>query len=367
MSHEVMTARRLNRALLARQMLLRREPISVENALERLVGMQAQVPLQPYFGLWSRVDGFRPEELAGLIESRRAVRAALMRSTIHLVTARDCLSLRPLMAPVLERTLRSTPFGKGTLGLDLDEVVAEGRSILEEGPRTLTELGKLLQDRWPEREAINLARAVHYLAPLVQIPPRGVWGKTMQATWTTAEHWLGSELDAEPARETLVLRYLEAFGPASAADFRTWSGLNGLSEVFERLKPGLRTFRDEEGRELLDITDGVLPDEDTLAPVRYLPEYDNVFLSHSDRSRIVSAEHRKALMTVNGVGPGTFTVDGFIAGTWTMQREEGTARLVVQPLVRLSQPQIAELCEEGEALLAFAEPDARRDVQVAGT
>jgi hypothetical protein len=361
---EVLTTRRLNRALLARQMLLQRHTISAEAALERLVGMQAQVPLQPYFGLWSRVDGFRTEDLAELIESRRAVRAALMRTTIHLVTARDCLSFRPLMAPVLARTLRSTPFGKGTVGLDLDEVVAEGRRFLEAQPRTLTELGSALQERWPEREPINLARAVHYLAPLVQIPPRGVWGKTMQATWTTVEHWLGSELDNKPDLDAVVRRYLASFGPASAADFRTWSGLTGLGEAFERLKPSMRSFRDEQGRELLDITDGELPDEDVPAPVRYLPEYDNVFLSHADRSRIIREEDRKQIATVNGVGPNTFTVDGFLAGTWRVKRDKATARLVAQPLVKLSRAQLSELCDEGEALLAFAEPDADHDVQV---
>jgi hypothetical protein len=364
MTEEVLSTRRLNRALLARQMLLRREQAPVEEALERLVGMQAQVPLQPYFGLWSRVEGFDPEDLSRLIESRRAVRAALMRTTIHLVTARDCLRLRPLMAPVLERTLRSTPFGKGTVGLDLGEVVAEGRKLLEEQPRTLTELGRRLQDRWPDREAINLARTVHYLAPLVQVPPRGLWGRSMQATWTTVEHWLGRELEAEPSLDAVVLRYLEAFGPATASDMRTWSGLAGLSDALERLRPQLRTFCDEQGRELFDITDGLLPEEEVEAPVRFLPEYDNLFLSHADRSRIVDPELRRAFATANGVGPNSFAVDGFLSGSWRIFEEKRVARLVVDPVVELSTSQRNGLAAEGEALLRFAAAGAeRREVE----
>ena len=302
MASDVISLRQLNRALLARQMLLQRHVVPVEEALERLVGLQAQVPNHPYFALWSRLQDFDPEELSALISGRKAVRTAVMRTTIHLVTARDALTLCPLTAPLMERTLRSTPFGKGTVGLDLDDVVTAGRAALEEKPRTLTELGRLLQGRWPDREAIDLARSVHYRAPLVQIPPRGLWGRSMQATWTTLESWLGREVEKAPSIDAVMLRYLAAFGPASAADARTWSGLTGLGEVFERLRPHLRAFRDEKGRELFDLPDAPRPEADTPAPVRFLPEYDNVFLSHSDRQRIAREEDRKRFATVNAWG-----------------------------------------------------------------
>ncbi|HEU0073959.1 MAG TPA: winged helix DNA-binding domain-containing protein [Dehalococcoidia bacterium] len=355
---DLLTNRELNRALLARQMLLQRHVVPVEEALERLVGLQAQVPNHPYFALWSRLQDFDPEALSTLINERRAVRTAVMRTTIHLVTARDALALWPLTAPLMKRTLPSTPFGKGTVGLDLDEVVAAGRAALEEKPRTLTELGRLLKARWPDREAINLARSVHYRAPLVQIPPRGLWGRSMQATWTTLESWLGREVAKAPSIDTVLLRYLAAFGPASAADARTWSGLAGLSEAFERLRPQMRAFRDEKGRELFDLPDAPRPEADTPAPVRFLPEYDNVFLSHSDRQRIVREEDRRRFATVNGAGPNAFSLDGFLQGTWRIRRHGDAAILSIETLNAVSKAERRALEEEGEALIAFAAANA---------
>ena len=355
---DFLTNRELNRALLARQMLLQRHVMPLEEGVERLVGLQAQVPNHPYFALWSRLQDFDPQALSMLISERRAVRTAVLRTTIHLVTARDALTLSPLTAPVMERTLRSTPFGKGTVGLDLKAVVAEGRALLEDQPLTLSQLGKALQEKWPDREAINLARSVHYRTPLVQIPPRGLWGRSMQATWTTLESWLGREVETAPSIDAVVLRYLAAFGPASAADARTWSGLTGLGEVFERLRPRLRTFRDERNRELFDLPGAPRPAADTPAPVRFLPEYDNVFLSHADRQRIVRDEDRKRFASMNGVGPNAFSVDGFLEGSWRLVRTGSRATLAVQPLNSVSRAERAALEAEGGALLAFAAGDA---------
>src|SRR4051794_357725 len=177
---EVLSQRALNRALLARQKLLQRESISTSEVIEHLVGMQAQTPNSPYIALWSRIEGFQPDKLSNLILNREAVRIVLMRSTIHLVTARDCLFLRPLMNPVQVRNLASTGWGRGLDGVDLDALVAAGRAILEEQPRTAKELGALLHERWPDRDPATLAIAIRNLAPLVQIPPRGVWGKSGQ-------------------------------------------------------------------------------------------------------------------------------------------------------------------------------------------
>jgi hypothetical protein len=360
---DLLDQRALNRALLARQLLLARADVSAAAAIEHLVGMQAQEPLQPYTGLWSRLKGFQPAELAELLTNRDAVRSPLMRTTVHLVSARDSLTLYPLMRDVLVRTLKNTPFGKAVGGLEPASLMEAGRVVLEEQPRPISELGQLLHEQWPDYAPKDLAYNVHYLLPLVQIPPRGVWGQRMQPTWTTLEHWLGQPLDPEPSLEQVVVRYLAAFGPATTSDIRTWSGLTGLREVMGRLRPRLRTFRDERGRELFDLPDAPLPDSETPAPPRFLPEYDNALLSHADRTRIVSDEHRKGLQTVNGVGPNTFLIDGFVSGTWRIMQDRTSATLLLDPLMPLSEEQRAALEEEGYRMLAFAADVSDHNVQ----
>lgn len=355
---EVLSQRVLNRALLARQLLLERAELFASAAIEHLVGMQAQEPLQPYTGLWSRLVGFQPAELAELLTNRAVVRSPLMRTTVHLVSARDSLTLYPLMRPVLVRTLKSTPFGKATADLDPEPLEQAGRELLEERPRTIAELGKLLHEQWPDYTGKDLAYNVHYLLPLVQIPPRGVWGQKLQATWTTIESWVGQPLDHEPSVDEIVLRYLAAYGPAATSDIRTWSRLTELQEVVERLRPRLRTFRDERGRELFDVPEGLLPDPETPAPPRFLPEYDNALLSHADRTRIGSDEHGKLLMSGAGIGPNTFLLDGFVRGTWRIVQGGSTATLLLGPLEPLSGQERTALEEEGRRMLAFAATDA---------
>jgi hypothetical protein len=363
-SADILSDRALNRALLDRQMLLRRAAISVDEALERLVGMQAQAPNPPYLGLWSRLDGFRLEDLAERIRDRRAVRIALMRSTIFLVTARDCLALRPVLAAELERWGLNV-FGKQAAGVDRAELAAAGRALAEETPRTFQELGVLLAERWPDADRSALGNLVRNMVPLVQVPPRGVWGEGGPAAHTTAEAWLGRPLDAESAPDEMVMRYFAAFGPATVRDAQHWCGLKRLKEVVDRLRPRLRTFRNESGAELFDVPDAPRPDADTPVPVLFLPEFDNVLLSHAERTRIISEPDRKRVFTINGIIRATFLVDGFVRGMWKIEREGPAATLVINPFVKLARADRAALEEEGGRLLRFAADDAARwDVRV---
>jgi len=362
-SSPVLGVRALNRALLQRQLLLHRRRLPAAKAIEHLVGMQAQVPSDPYVGLWTRLDGFHPEELAHLISERRAVRASLMRGTIHLVTARDCLKLRAVMQPVLERALYSgSPFGRNLAGMeDVEALLTTGRRLLEERPRTRAELRSLLGELWPDRDADSLASAIAYLLPVVQVPPRGIWGASGQATWTTVEAWLGRSLMTEAAPDQTLTRYLAAFGPATVMDARAWSGLTGLREVIERLRPRLRTFRDERGRELFDLPDAPRPDPEMPAPPRFLPEYDNAVLGHADRTRIVTEENRKHARDVGG---SPVLVDGYVRGMWKIEKQGGKATLVITSWESVAKRDRAALAEEGARLLAFIAPDAQHDLRL---
>jgi Winged helix DNA-binding domain len=359
---DVLSRRALNRATLERQLLLRRATLSPLDAIERLVGLQAQVPLNPYTALWSRLEGFRPEALAELLEQRKVVRIAVMRSTIHLVSADDCLLLRPLMQPVLDAELARY---RHLRGVDVDAVLAFAREVVEERPRSGGELRAALAERFPRHDASDLAYACRNFLPFVQVPPRGVWGKTSQVMSTTVEAWLGRPLVSHPSIDEVVLRYFAAFGPATVADVSTWSRLTGLREVVERLRPRLRTFRDERGRELFDLPDAPRPDEDAPAAPRYLPEYDNALLSHADRSRFVSDGVRALLSRVAGPIHGAVLSDGFLCGLWRLDREPETAVLTVSQADRLTKRAAAAVEAEGRRLLRFLAADADdHDVQV---
>ena len=358
---DVLSLRALNRATLERQLLLRRSNLPALDAVEHLVGMQAQVPLDPYTGLWSRLERFRPEELAQLLLDRQAVRIVVMRATIHLVSADDCLLLRPLMQPVLDREIARHPqFGPALLGVDLDPVLTFARTLLAERPCTGAELRAAMEERFPRHDGAALAYACRCLLALVQIPPRGVWGRRAQVSSTTAESWLGRALVTDPSIDDVVLRYLAAFGPATVGDVATWSRLTGLGEVIDGLRPRLRTFRDERGRELVDLPDAPRPDPDTPAPPRFLPEFDNVLLSHADRSRFVSREQRVRLSGITGPVRGSVLHDGFLCGTWRIDRDPstGAATLVVSHLEALRKRATARLAAEGRRLLRFVAADA---------
>jgi hypothetical protein len=362
----VLGQRALNRALLARQMLLERAERSVHDAVRDLYGLQAQAPWSPYTALWSRIAGFDPHELGAMLTDRRAVRIVIMRGTVHLLTVDDARALRPLHAEYLARALATSNWQAGLAGLDLPAVAAAGRSLVEEAPRPFGELGRLLAQRWPDRDPATLAQVVRSLAPLVQVPPRAVWGRSGQVTVTTLEHWAGRPLDTAATVDDMVLRYLAVYGPASIMDVQAWSGLTRLREVADRLGDRVVRFRSETGRELLDLPDAPRPGPDVAAPVRFLPDFDNVALSHADRTRLVDDHVRKRLMRPNGLLPGTVLVDGRVEAHWSIGRSAGAATLTVVPFRALTPAEAAEVEDEGRALLAFAAAEAdAHDVVVA--
>jgi Zn-dependent protease with chaperone function len=352
-SDQILGPRALNRALLARQMLLARARMPAAKTIEHLVGMQAQVPTAPYIGLWSRLEGFQADELAQLILKRQAVRMALMRSTIHLVTARDALALRPLVQPVIERS-HNSQYRKHLTGVDREALVTAARALLEEKPRLLNEIAKLLGEQWPRASALALSSAVRAWVPLVQPPPRGIWGEGGVAVHASAATWLSATRSATMTLDEMVLRYLAAFGPATVMDVQAWSGLTKLREVVERVRRRLRTFRDESGKELFDLPDAPRPDPDTPAPPRFMPEYDNIFLAYADRSRVGYPKYGAMLSTETGPVQGLL-IDGFLAGTWRIVRESGAAMLLVEHFApRVSRRNGIAICEEGKRLLEFA-------------
>ncbi|MFE6843192.1 winged helix DNA-binding domain-containing protein [Streptomyces sp. NPDC057686] len=367
--HPVLDTRSLNRATLARQLLLSRAAIPAQDAVAHLLGLQAQNVKPPYFQLHARLAGFRPAELAELMESRQVVRMVTMRSTIHTHTAHDALTLRPLVQGARDREVNY--FRKGLVGVDLERLGELARAFVEAEPRTMGEIREELLTQWPDADPQSLSVAARCRLPLVQVTPRGVWGRSGQVRLTTVERWLDTAAapaalpaPAVPAPapqsvDDVVLRYLGAFGPASVKDMQVWAGLTRLREAFERLRPQLAVFRDENGVELFDLPDAPRPDAGTPAPPRFLPEFDNLLLSHADRTRVVAPEI-KGRTWVGNQSYCTLLVDGFVAGLWRL--EEGT--LTVELLGKVSKKDRAEIVAEGERLIAgMADQDGRCSVR----
>ncbi|MET9440420.1 winged helix DNA-binding domain-containing protein [Streptomyces sp. NPDC006610] len=352
----VLGPRALNRATLDRQLLLRRSALSAPAAVEHLVGLQAQEVKPPYAALAARLDGFAPDRLAGPLERREAVRIVTLRSTIHLHTAEDALALRPLVQPVVLRELRN--FREGLAGVDLDRLAARARELVEEEPRTMRQLRDALGAEWPDADPASLAVAARCTLPLVQVTPRGIWGRGGQVALTTVERWLGRPAPPAADVEDVVRRYLAAFGPASVKDMQVWCGLTRLRAAFEGLRPRLAVFRDENGVELFDLPDAPRPDPDTPAPPRFLPEFDNLLLSHADRTRVLPARHRGRTWRVN-----TFhrplLVDGFVAGVWRLTEDA----LVVEEFDALTGAQRAAVAGEGERMLEVLAPGESYDLR----
>ena len=356
--------RALNRALLARQWLLDapRAATALE-AVEHLVGLQAQDVKAPYFQLWARLADFDPTELSALLEARDAVRIVLMRGTIHLTSARDACLLRPLVQEVITRATDGN-WSAGVEGVDRSALAAAGRALVEQEPRTFAQLGALLALRWGDADPPSLAQQVRALVPLVQVPPRGLWRRSGAPAHTSLEHWLGdgrAPATGPAALDVLVRRYLGAFGPATVADFQKWSGLTRQAGAFAGLRGELVTFIDAEtGRELFDLPDAPRPPATTPVRPRLVGPFDNIVLAHADATRVLPAEHRPKVMTQNGLIAGMVLVDGFVAGNWriTTSREQATLTVATFGPKAYRKKDQSVIARDGDRLLRFAAPEA---------
>lgn len=358
----VLDTRALNRATLARQLLLERADAPALDAVAHLGGLQAQEPQEPFSGLWSRLRAFDPAELSDLLVRRRVVRTHLMRRTVHLVTADDALAWRARHDTMLRQRVLGVYRGE-LEAVDLDELAAAGRSVMADGePRSMTQLARALAERWPEPGPRALGEMLMAVVPMVQLPPRGLWRTKAGVRTVPLSAWLQREVTplspdgSDPAGQALLRRYLAAYGPAASADLRAWCGLAGLPAAVAALREELITFRDERGRELLDLPEAPRPDPETPAPVRFLPAFDNAILGYQDRTRIIDDAHRG----LSVAGARVVLVDGRVAATWTVEEDTVT----VAPLNRFSRAERTAVTEEGQALAAFLSGNASDRVRI---
>lgn len=357
-SQRVLTVRELNRTTLARQMLLARAPGPASDVIGRLVGLQAQAAMGPFVGLWTRLEGFRREELASAIQDRSILKATMMRATLHLFTATDYLRFRSTLQPVLSTALKGIQKGRAE-ALDVPELLKAARVFLGEAPRSFAEITRMATDLMPGADPGAMRYTIRTQIPLVQVPVAAGWSYPGNPKYTPAEAWLGEPVPSHEHFKELILRYLAAFGPASVTDIQAWSGFTGLKEAINAMRPGLNVYRDENRRELFDHPDLTIEDPDRPAPERFLPEFDNLLLSYSKRTRVIADEHRSAVyVPVLRVRP-TILVDGFVAGTWRTEKSKGTTSLVIEPFGTLSRPSRVHLVEEAEHLVKFIGHDAK--------
>jgi len=356
-----LTRRALNRATLARQMLLERSTdLRPHDAVHALAGLQAQAPLAPHVGLWSRLRRYSPAALDELYDAKRVVRSNLLRATVHLVTTDDALAWQALLGPVGARSVQAA-FGKRLAGIDLDALTEAARELLGDCALSTAELGQRLSLRFPGYEADALAYGARGRLALIHVPPRGKWNASAPTRQTTFTAWLGRDPEPTPRPDAMFLRYLAAFGPASVQDAQAWSGLTRLSEVADRLAPKLAAFRDPAGRILYDLPDAPRPSEFVNAPVRFLPEYDNVFFGYADRTRIAADLRKPPIPPGNGARTGTLLVDGEWRGTWKIalprlgksDAADVAALLSVVPFQKVSAAEQEAIEREGADLARF--------------
>ena len=353
--------RTLNRTLLARQLLLERSDLPIVTAVEHLGGLQAQAPIPPYLALWSRLAPYEVDDLSKLITDRSLVRMTLWRGTLHLISASDVFLMRTALQPELNKWARNVMAPAHRVGVDFDELARITREFINSEPRTVAEIGTHLEEHFPQAKARDLSTQAQMLVPMVQVPPRGIWGVGGVPQNLAMASWLGRDLPSEAAVTEVIERYLRAFGPATLADVQAWSKLTGLKTHAASLN--LVRYKDENGRELLDVPDGVIVSEDVPAPARLLPAFDNVLLGHADRTRIMSEDARARWGAVrNGVFPPTFLVDGFLRGTWSVAETKDTATLTIEPYFRTTAKDLAGVVREAKAVLKVFAPTKKHVV-----
>jgi hypothetical protein len=324
--------------------LLQRQELPADEAIARVGGLQAQVQVPPFVGLWTRLAGFDQSELQQLIDDRRIVRATMMRHTIHFVRDEDYVWLRPTIQPALDANFGAQT-RKRLADVDIQPFLKAARREFRKRPLTFAEVKELIRALAPDGDIDAIAYGVRTHLELIGVPNESRWRFGGRAPFVLAEDWLGRPL-AKPDPREMVRRYLAAFGPATPGDATAWSGVGGMRQLFEQMRGELRVFRDDAGRELFDVPGGLLPDEDTEAPVRFLPEFDNTLLGHKDRTRVIADEHRPFVYITAGRMVGTVLLDGFVAATWRITDGE----VALEPFRRLTKAEKTAIEPEAEAL-----------------
>jgi len=363
-----LTARDLNRATLARQLLLARAAIDPVTAIGRVVALQAQEPASPYIALWTRLAGFDPDRLDAVITARRVVKATLMRMTLHMVTAADYPAFWTAHAPTFRRT-RVPHLGLDALGVESAEVdrLVEAALTHATEPRSNAEMTAYLSALGGPLGTRDWWWAIRGMTPFVHAaghtPVRPAWSYGPRPAHVAARSWLppgdrNLAIDPDAALDTLVRRYLGGFGPATVGDVAQFTRLerSRVRASVARLEPTLRVLVDAAGRELLDVPDGVLPGEDAHAPARFLPMWDSVLLAYEDRARLIPPAYRAAVIRSNGDVLPTFLVDGLVAGVWRAELVGGRTEIIYSPFGQLPRDVRAELDDEAETLARFVEP-----------
>jgi len=349
--HSALSRQALNRTLLHRQHLLTRSTMAPPAMVEHLVGLQAQDNLPPYLSLAARLDGFDPAPVSDALADKGLVRMSSMRSTIHLLTPDDALMLRQFSQPAQDRENKVWVKAQPGLALDRDLVTQRIRDVLADGPLPAPDLGQALAAHFPEAPPSALVHLARMTQPLAQLPPRGQWKASGGVVYQYVDRWLARDL-VEADLESIVRRYLAAFGPATAADVTAWSGVTGLAAAITRL--GLVEHHDEAGKVLYDVPGAPVLTGDEQAPVRLLGTYDNVWLSHAQRDRVTDPVKRRRWMGVNGGVGSMILVDGWLEGLWRV--EDGKVRVIelMRDLTTREARDLAAEIERTQALLDTA-------------
>jgi hypothetical protein len=358
MSETVLTTRALNRAALARQMLLERSDRSIVDAVEFLGGLQAQQSNDPYIGLWSRLNGFTQEQLTQLIVDKTLLRATTMRGTLHLHSAADMVGFRALVQGFLHGQWKGG-FTKRFGDNDKQKVLKAAIKLIDKQPMTAGALQKLLKDKFPTAEPLSMTTLLQSHETLIQIPPTRLWGNGGAPLLQRIEKYLPDAPMPTLTRVALVRRYLAAYGPASVNDMQIWCRLTKLSAEFRAIEKELVVFEDESGRTLYDLPDAPRPDEDTHAPVRFLPLYDNSYLGYDDRRRMLSPATADWINMFQNFKPSVL-VDGTINAGWTVETNKGAAVLGVECYRKMTKAERKDLETEGHAFAKFMAPTAKR-------